>query len=229
METYTYLLLGIAIVIPVIIFLILRRDLISIVIKPGLIGGAAGLIAELFYFRDYWRPPSLVGVAKISPEDFVFGFAITAIGLIAYPVLTRTAFCKSAFPSRMKVFGCFVIFALTSLIIFNIVLKINSIFVSSANFLILAVIIILMRRDLLKPALVSAALVTVFILVIYIGLFDFLSPEFWDKYWLLANTRSGLTILGNVPITEIIWYFTWTLLASTLYPFVTGKVMTKYD
>jgi len=33
------------------------------------------------------------------------------------------------------------------------------------------------------------------IIPIYILLFNFISPGYWDKYWLLANTAFGIKII----------------------------------
>jgi hypothetical protein len=57
----------------------------------------------------------------------------------------------------------------------------------------------------------------------YIILFDVISPHFWDNYWLLADTKWGITIFGNVPVTELVWYASWAVFVSVSYPFISGK------
>ncbi len=227
MERYTYLLLGLSLAILTGTSLYLRKDLALKIVKLAVLGGVVGLVSELFYFRDYWRPQTLVGTGKISPEDFVFGFTITALSVVIYPLLARKTFVKSDKPNRRNLYAIFFVCGLIALLVFNIHLGINSIFVSSVAFLCFSIIIVSTRRDLLKPSLFSAVALTSVVICIYIFLFDFISPNFWNNYWLLANTKWNIKLFGNVPLTEVIWYFSWTSLASVSYPFVSGKVFNK--
>jgi hypothetical protein len=54
-------------------------------------------------------------------------------------------------------------------------------------------------------------------------LFNMIFIDFWDKCWLLANTKYGITIYGNIPLTEMIWYFTWGSFSGVAYNFASGK------
>jgi len=207
------------------IAMLIRRDLVSKSVKLGIIGGIAGLPADLFYFRDYWRPPTVFGVARISPEEFVFGFAITALSVIAYLLLTKSSFVQAGRPNRKKRYFEFFLGGVMTVFIFNVGLGINSIFVTSFVFIILAGIILFERNDLIIPAFCSVVAVTALMIVVYVILFDVVSPQFWNKYWLLTNTKWGVTFLGNVPLTEMLWYVSWVLFASVSYPYASGKTV----
>lgn len=201
-----------------------RKDLVVKALQLGVLGGCAGLVSEFFYFRDYWRPPSLFGTATLSPEDFLFGFAITALAFAAYPLLFGAHLQEQQYPTRRKLYALFFAGSVCALLFLNLYLGINSILVSYVIFLGLAVPMLLMRPDLLKVGLYAAAAVTSFAILVYILLFDVISPHY-DKYWLLHGTRWGMAVLGHVPITEIVWYFSWVLFASISYPFVSGRVV----
>lgn len=222
MDKYTYLFLSVAVFALFLVVISSRKDLYRVVLKLGLVGGAAGLISELFYFRDYWRPPSLAGIATISLEDFLFGFAITALSVVIYPVLAKSAH-KVKHQPRKRLYGLFFILGLLSMFIFNLALEVNSIIVSSIVFLMLTVIILFIRTDLTRVAIVSSLTVVAAVVLIYLVLFNIVSPNFWNDYWLLANSKWGITILGNLPLTEMLWYFCWVLFASVSYPFASGK------
>ena len=142
MDTYAYLFLSLYVLAILLVLVFARNDLARISLKLGLIGGVAGLVAELFYFRDYWLPPTILGQGTISFEDFIFGFSITALSAILYPVLTRTTF-ENKFTPYKKLFGLFFIVGAVALILFNIALDINSIFVSSILFALFTVIILI--------------------------------------------------------------------------------------
>lgn len=225
MEKYTYLLLGLLVAAPLVSVLCTRKDLMPMMMLLGSLGGIAGLLSEFFYFKDYWRPPSLMGTATISIEDFIFGFAITALSFVAYLWLCNAKLTKQAYPPRYKLYILFFIGGLAAMILFNLYVGMNSIFVSSAVSVCLTAIILFLRRDLIKMSVYSAGIITAFIGVVYLLLFDIVSPQFWDNYWLLADTKWGVTVLGNVPLTEMLWYACWVVFASISYPFISGKAV----
>lgn len=222
MESYAYLLLGLSLLAILAVLLLRRRDLVPKAIKLGIVGSLAGLAAESFYFRDYWRPPTTLGLAKFSPEDLIFGFAITALSVLAIPLFTHQHFAAGAEKARKKTFMLLFALGVTALLVFNLWQGLNSVLVSCVVFLVFSLIILALRPDLVGPAFYSALTVTTITLVIYAVLFDVMAPEFWDKYWLLADTKWGITILGNIPLTEMMWYFSWVLFASVSYPFASG-------
>ena len=200
---------------------ILRRDLRTKILKFGCIGGVAGIISEAFYFRDYWHPLSMFGVSILSLEDFIFGFAITALSFAAYPTIFQKTF-KNQSARQERLYLSFFILSMIAMFIFNLGIGLNSIFVSSCIFIILSSIIIHRRKDLLKPALVSTGLVISYVFVVYIILFSWLDSTFWDKYWLLAGTMWDIRLAG-APVTELLWYVSWIVFASISYAFVSGR------
>ena len=108
------------------------------------------------------------------------------------------------------------------LLIFNNGLGINSIFVSSFAFILLSIAMVAIRKDLLIPSIVSGILTLLIITPIYGIIFNYISPEYWNSYWLLSETKFGLTIFGNIPVTELLWYFSWGCLAGIGYDFASG-------
>jgi hypothetical protein len=85
------------------------------------------LLAELFYLRDYWRPPSLFGIATVLVEDFIFGFAITALSFVAYLWIFDAKFTHGVHPPRRKLYGIFFISGIVAMMLFNVLMGINSI------------------------------------------------------------------------------------------------------
>lgn len=226
-DKYTYSLLGALILAPLLCILWIRKDLAHKAVKAGLVGGGAGLVSEFFYFKDYWRPPSLRGIAAVSVEDFIFGFAITSLSLVIYLWLSGGALGQQVYPTRHRLYLVFFGIGLGVMLYGNLYARINSIFVSSAAFVGFTIHIFWVRRDLIKVGLYSAAAICLFTGVVYILLFNAIYPEFWQKYWLLADTKWGVTVLGNVPVTEMIWYASWGLFASVSYFFVSGRGIIK--
>ncbi len=227
MVAYTYLLLGLFLFVGLIIELFYRQDLIKLALKVGIIGGCAGIISEIFYTRDYWRPPSIFGFHKLSLEDFLFGFSVTALSAITYLVLFNYELPIVNKLARKKTFYMLFFIGLLVFIFLNIGLDINSIFSSSVLFFIFAIYILTCRKDLFHLAVYSTIIILCFVVLVYVLLFDFVAPNFWNDYWLLARTKYGITILGSLPLSELIWYFSWIFFASISYPFVSGKSLSK--
>ncbi len=220
MDKYAYLIGNFLILIPLAIAAFLRKDLRLKILISGTIGGILGLISEFWYHADYWNPNTIIGHSRISIEDFLFGFLIASIGASIFDVVMKKKLVKS-FNNEFLYTAIFSVSGIASLILFSNILKINSIFVSSLTFLIISAIIIAKRRDLLKPSLVSGILLTALMIPIYLILFTVMFPDFWQKNWQLANTEFGATLLG-IPLTELLWYFSWGCLSGIGYDFMFG-------
>jgi lycopene cyclase-like protein len=224
MDRLVFLLMALALLAVWLGLWVARADLRSAMLKVSLVGGGAGLVAELWYFRDYWRPPTLAGVARPSPEDALFGFAVTGVAFAAHKVVFHRAMVPGA-PRRYPIAAGLGVLGLAALVAGTAGLRMNSIFVTSAAFVACAAAMVALRRDLLRPAAESAALVVGAMLPVYLLLFDVLSPAYWDRYWLLRHTPWGVLILGNIPVTEILWYASWGALAGIAYEFTTGRLL----
>ena len=196
-------------------------------IEISVFGGIFGPVAEIWYFSDYWRPPSLMGIAKPSLEDFLFGFAITGICASLYYFIfnkiqrykVKSINMPEFFTNKKLILIVMIIISL--MIVLNNLLKINSIFASSFIFLISSIFILFKRKYLIIVALISSLLLPILILPIYHLILNIIVPaDFLQKYWLLNDTVWGIKILGNIPITELIWYFAAGAFFSILYDFV---------
>jgi hypothetical protein len=131
------------------------------------------------------------------------------------------------YPKHRHLYAIFFVSGVAAMLFFSVFLHINSIFVSSVVFVLCTVVMFTLRRDLIRPAIYSAVMILPILICIYIVLFDIVAPRFWDTYWLLAGTAWDVRFFGNVPLTEMIWYISWVMLASTSYPFVAGKAIVR--
>ncbi|MGH2687366.1 MAG: lycopene cyclase domain-containing protein, partial [Actinomycetota bacterium] len=204
-----------------------RPDLRGPLVKISLVGAAAGLVSELWYYRDYWRPPTVLDATGRlgwpSPEDVLFGFTVAGVGFAANKVAFRRHLVEGA-PRRYPHTAGLALAGLAALVVGTNLLGINSILVSSGAFVAAALVMAAVRRDLLRPALEAGALLVATVLPIYLVLFDVLAPRYWDRYWLLHGTALGVTVLGQIPVTEILWYTAWGAFAGIAYEFTTGRV-----
>lgn len=228
-DRYAYLIGALFLSAVLVVVLLTRRDLRMPALKVGMLGGLAGIVGEVFYYRDYWHPPAVLGTGSFLYEDFIFSFAITALSFAAYPVFFRYAFGpRATYRRRHRLYLAFFVFGMGGMLV-SIFFPINTIFVSAALFILFGAIMLASRRDLLVPSLCATAVLLLVVLFSYIVFFDILFPEFWQHYWLLAGTRSGLVVFGNIPATEILWYISWMFFAGISYPFVSGRPFVRID
>jgi hypothetical protein len=228
MDTYIYLLLAFFLSIFWIIIYYYKVDLRKKMIKTGIIGGFLGFIAEYWYLKDYWRPPTILGNAVISVEDFLVGFFLFGISISIYNFVFKKQDSKDkSDKSRKTHFFVFFIIGILAMIILPSY-GYNSMFVSPALFLLFTIIIVIIRKDLFYKALYSGILLVTIVAPIYILLFVIISPNYWQNYWLLSNTKYDITLFGKIPCIEIIWYFSWGSFCGVCYSFYSGTKPISY-
>lgn len=227
MDTLLYSLLTLAFFLPWTLAWIVRADLRPKMLRASVVGSLAGILAELWYFRDYWRPPTLLGEAMLSPEDFLIGFALAGSGVSIYDVLFQTRDTPKTHPQQ-RVFSILCLAGCASLLIFSTWLGANSVITSEIAFAGAAAIMVMLRRDLLRVALLSGILLGLYGFLVYLVLFSWMAPHYWQTYWLLKDHPVlGATVLG-VPVLEIFWYTVWGALAGVIPNFVRGTAKTPY-
>lgn len=224
MDRYFYVILCLYWLSVWIIILLLRRDLKKELVLTGLIGGLAGMLAEIWYFKDYWHPPGIF-MAEPMIEDFVVGFGVAGVSSTIFDFLSDTVNVKRFSTRRLQTGLYFISGALVLIFLYH--LRLNSEIVSMAVFLFFSTLICITRKDLLKPSIYTGLISLVLILPFYFIFLNWVTPEFFSRYWFLYHTTWGVTVFGNVPLTELLWYFTWGCLAGGLYEFTAGYAKRK--
>ncbi len=224
-DKFGYLFLALSFLLFWTLFYFIRKDLRRKLRRVGLFGGLIGPVAEYWNYKDYWHPPSLMGNELVFIEDIIIGVTVTGISAVVYDIFFKTT-DEVYVPNTKKMFGIMFILSIIALIVF-VGLGYNSVFVSSITLPILTAFMLYKRPDLLKVAFWTTSIVLVIMLIVYHILFNVLFSNFWDKYWLLKDTKYGVTVCGNIAITEIIWYLTWSSFAGIAYNFASGKKKVK--
>lgn len=218
---YAYLFADLAIGFPLwLILFVVRKDLRHKMLAFGLMGAIAGPISEIFYLRDYWHPLTITRT-PIGIEDVLFGFFAGGVGSVLYEELFGKRFAKRHRRTEHWIFFVFPI-AAVCLFAFNRLFplyRINSIYASAIAFFVTTLVIIYVRKDLLVDALVSGLLAGSIFFFGYLFLLVFF-PQIFAKMWLLHNI-SGITV-SRIPIEELLWAFTYGLMAGPLYECYAG-------
>ena len=228
MEKYGYLYISFIFFIPWFLIYYYNSNLRNRMIKAGLMAIPFGAL-NLWYKEDYWNAPEIYVLFNIiSIEDILFAFITTGISVTLYDVFFTEKQVEFE-PKKTKQIWFFFFFIMTSFVILREVLKINSMFMFAIPLIISAIIVIIKRRDLLIPSIFTALIFSALSIVIYIILFNFILPDFWTTYWFLSEKEIGWTIFGNVPVLEVLWYFSWGCFSAVLYDYGKGtkKVLKK--
>jgi hypothetical protein len=192
-------------------------------IKVGLVGGVMGVVAEVWYFHDYWRPPMVLAEGLPGIEDFIIGFAMFGVGGYIYSAFTKREIdVEQQTSTKNRDFFFLWLVGCISLTLFSLVLGIHSGYVTFITFMALAAYIWVQRPDLIRLSLYSGLATLAIVMVIYYFNFGILFPDFWDKYGMLGDEPIlGYQIL-NIPISEMLWHFSWAILCSMFREYRNG-------
>lgn len=200
----------------------LRKDLRKKMILSG-VAMVPTTLLEYWCKRDYWNPPGPYFLEYISIENILFFFFTTSISVSIYDVLFQKKNVKIK-KRKTALLYIYIISIILSLFFFTDYLQINSILVICAVTFLFTITMLFFRKDLLIPCLITGFIITLYAIVLYHFLFNVLFTQYWDKYWLLNNTAIGIKVFGNIPVTELLWYFTWSCFCSVAYNFSGGHI-----
>lgn len=209
------------------VLFLLRRDVHKRMLIMSIALIPLAPLGQYFFLQDYWRPPVILpiviqGHLLGGAADLLFAFAMGGLATAAYPVLCHRFPIKVYKPERMWVILSFIGIEGGSMAILTQMLRINSIFASSIGFLLTALFIVAIRRDLLVDCIVSA-LISGVALAAAEGLLSFIVPLYLSRYWLLYHTSFGILIAGRVPLTEFIWGATFGAVTGVLVDAMQGS------
>jgi hypothetical protein len=215
---YAYLLGDLLILFPIwLIFFLRKPDLRTNILTMSFLFGIFGPISEFWYLQDYWHPQTFTGT-HVGIEDFLFGFLLGGIASVLYLEL----FNKHISKQKNKDHHIRFLLSFVAIFIFLIsfyIFGVNSIYASIIVFLSLALLIYFFRPDLFVDSLMSGIFLGLTMFLSYI-LFLYFFPDAIHKWWFLGNI-SGILILG-IPLEELLWAFSFGLVAGPTYEFVKG-------
>lgn len=234
---YLYLCLGLVQLVGVAVVWVARRDLRPVIYAAGAAGAIIETGAEVWYLRDYWRPPTITPWVTIHGqrwpliEDAIYGFGVTALAACAVP------FVVSLWPGQRLVYshnrlevdrrGQLPIIAVLAVVVMTIDAQFGSSSIWSAVwcFGVVAVYGVILRPDLIVVGLGAAVLIGLLALVGYAGGLDWIvdGRSYLDRVLVHAGTRWDVRILGQVPLDEVAWNVARGACIAVMYPFLTGR------
>lgn len=217
---YDFLILALLFLLPGCVVFILRRDLRGVIAVMALFAlPFAG--TEFLFYPAYWEPVFLFDLARtigFGIEDVIFVIGLAAFTATGYAFVFRKRYTprpkgRAGWSFRAGVF-LLATFALVAIAwAFSIPMIYGSVIIM---YLAVAVIVIL-RRDLILPALLGAVVTaaTYFILCL---IFAVLFPAAFTNVW---HTDMFMNVfLFGVPIEEVLYGSAAGAIATVFYPFV---------
>lgn len=181
-----------------------RKDLRAHAAPSIVVGAIAGPLSEHIYFRDYWRPQTLLGEGRISLEDALFGAAIFGLAAVLYSFIAKRSIHGgpgSLMRSLLSILPLAVIFGILW------ALGVNSVFTTIAVFMLGWAVLILRYPHTRTPSLITGGCLTLLALAIYVIALNLWIPEAaFRQGWLLYGTPLGVTVFGAVPLSELLWF-----------------------
>jgi len=216
--TYVYL-LGSLLFVPVWLLLFwrlpnARREMLAMSVLFVCIGVP---MEALLYTRDWWHPMTITGT-RVGVEDFIYSIGNGGYMAALYMALTRSNLERSAPPSvwlRLLPVVCLV--ALPLLLVYGF--GVHSFLATSVGSLIALAIVLGIRPDLSRVAVVTGVVGTLLAIPVYLAM-EAIFPGSIAATWDLPHL-SGVLLLG-IPIEDVLWYVYTCAVWGTYYKFATG-------
>ncbi|MEK7116961.1 MAG: lycopene cyclase domain-containing protein [Patescibacteria group bacterium] len=226
---FAYITLTIPFLIIWLILFFVRKDTRKEQLRMSYIVAIIGPISELIYFKDYWFPqsvfPIFINKFPLMIEDILFGFAIGGIAAVIYEVIFRKQLSKFSVHSKYTIKSIYIVLTFALVLIGLIKFGVNSIYASAIAFFVSALILLILRHDLFVNAVGSGVGVMLVMFACYFFLFNILASnteELLKQGWIIRNSILDMRI-ANIPLTEMVWGFTWGFLAGPWYEFANRK------
>ena len=219
MEQYSYLLFGLILLVPWIAAHVARPDLRRELWISSLATSPLGPFFEYWYHRDYWNP-EVLGPWSVGFEDVLFGFCVGGLGAVAYEVIfNRTRVPRYGQRNPVFFFLAFLFGVISHLLVSQA--GVNSIYISTAVFVLVTLAMLIARLDLLPVAIISGLALGLIIIASYQIVLVFHETLFTD-FWRLENL-SGFFVL-QVPLEEFLWGFGWGAFIGCAWKFGYGEI-----
>lgn len=216
--TPVFLWLDLLLLIPALLFWLLRKDLRSAFGCMALLALPFAFTEPLFY-PDYWSPPFLFNLGErlgFGIEDLLFVVALAILATGSYPVLWKKRFVPLE-PRPRRRLAWPVVFLGLSAIAVALLLAIGMapIYTALLVMAIAFVVLIVMRRDLLLPGLLGGVACLVWYTLACLVL-DLLAPGVFRTVW-HTERFLGVFVFG-VPLEELGYALSAGLVGSVAYP-----------
>jgi hypothetical protein len=190
-------------------------------IRWGTLISAPMALTSILFIPQYWTPPSLFNLdqkIRVGIEDFLWAAAVGGIASVVGEILLKERLSALRKVARERHYAPFVV-----IVAVFIALQLwhpgKTIYNCVIAFAIGAVVIAVVRSDLIPTMLLGALSFTALYFVLFLIVLA-LFPEFVQRFYTIANLL-GKYVLG-VPIEELLFAGTGGAIWSVAYEYVQG-------
>ncbi len=219
-----FLILSLLCCIPGAIIYCVRKDLRS-VIRLMVPASLPFAFTERFFYPSYWEPQFIWNLADkigFGIEDIVFVAGFGALTSTVYAFFFGMKLSESADKNRRKTLSTFIgILAVTAILVaFAVIISVPMIYASVFIMIFVSAGMILLRKDLLVPALAGGAITCAIYSLICI-VFSLLFRDVFYVVW-HGDKFSNIFIAG-ILLEEYMYSFAAGVAGTVFYPFVSGR------
>lgn len=216
---YAYLIFSLSAGIPWAIIFIWRKDLRREMLLMGAYAGSVSLMSAYFWHtHDWWLPETITGT-RVGIEDVLLGFFGGGIAAVLYETIFFKRHTRASHVQHGKVLYLFLIAIAVITVLFT-VFQITSFIAYTVAMVLTGTIILLLRPDLWKSALITGTLFMLISMPAYYFMM-FLFPGWVDKTYLF-DYLSGITITG-IPIEDLVFNFLMGFIVGPYYEYWQSK------
>ncbi len=226
MQRYLYLSLAGLVCLGSLVVAITRPDLRRPIMIAGLAGGLIEAVSELWYFHDYWHPPTLL--AFPTPEDLLYGFGVTALAVCAVPFWFNGRYQRiGRSPSgQTRTIAIIAFTGFAAAIMTTAVWTgwLSSIWAACLCYAVLGIIGCSLVPELTIAGIWGGLIMGLLALVGYwIGLNHLIDGNaFLNRVLLHPHQPGDIRILGQVPFDEVVWNTARGFCFAVVYPLLAG-------
>jgi hypothetical protein len=190
-------------------------------IRWGTLISAPLALTNILFVPQYWTPPSLFDLdqkIKVGIEDFLWAAAVGGIATVVAEILLKERLSVIRRAERERHYAPFVVVVVV-FIALELWHRDKTIYNTVIAFAIGAIVIAVLRSDLIPTMLIGALSFTALYFVLFLIVL-LLYPEFVQRYYTISHLL-GIYVLG-VPLEELLFAGTGGAIWSVAYEYVQG-------
>ena len=190
-------------------------------IRWGTLISAPLTLTSILFIPQYWLPPSLFDLdqkIKVGIEDFLWAAAVGGIASVVAEILLKDRLSRLRKVAHKRHFAPFVVIVVV-FIALELWHKDKTIYNCIITFAIGAIVIAILRSDLIPTMLVGALNFTALYFVLFLIVL-LLYPDFVNRFYNIPKLL-GIYVRG-VPIEELLFAGTGGAIWSVAYEYVQG-------
>ncbi len=197
----------------------IRKDLRKEMLFMSTIIGILSLLSSYYWWTvDWWRPLTITGT-RVGIEDFIMGFTSGGITASLYEVVFKRGLYKRKLHHHAGAGFTILLFLSQTIMWLFWGVGLTSFWASTISMMLTALIIMVVRKDLILTSFLSGVLMVLISFSFYLTIL-FISPQWVNQTYL--SGLSGIRII-NIPIEEFIFWFLFGLVFGPLYEYWQGE------